>query len=156
MWFGEPLPFPERGSPTGLSASGQQSYKGDLSEYLSVVCGLGSVGFITVRMYVCWYWQDVRYWAQSESFQVDQYKLIPNERSCINEGYIEPTPGGSGIRNFNTANTVHTAEHSSELLLSIRITTAILCNSFHSVWFCFNRENPSETEFKDIVLLFAA
>jgi hypothetical protein len=28
MWFGEPHPFPERGSPTRLSASGQQSYKG--------------------------------------------------------------------------------------------------------------------------------
>jgi len=28
MWFGEPHPFPERGSPTGLSASGQQRYKG--------------------------------------------------------------------------------------------------------------------------------
>ena len=28
MWFGEPHPFPERGSPTILSASGQQSYKG--------------------------------------------------------------------------------------------------------------------------------
>jgi len=28
MWFGEPLPFPERGSPTRLCASGQQSYKG--------------------------------------------------------------------------------------------------------------------------------
>jgi len=27
MWFGEPHPFPERGSPTGLSASGQQSYE---------------------------------------------------------------------------------------------------------------------------------
>ena len=28
MWFGEPHPFPERGSPTRLSASGQQSYEG--------------------------------------------------------------------------------------------------------------------------------
>jgi len=28
MWFGEPHPFPERGSPTGLSATGQQSYEG--------------------------------------------------------------------------------------------------------------------------------
>ena len=28
MWFAEPHPFPERGSPTGLSASGQQSYEG--------------------------------------------------------------------------------------------------------------------------------
>ena len=28
MWFGEAHPFPERGSPTRLSASGQQSYKG--------------------------------------------------------------------------------------------------------------------------------
>jgi len=28
MWFGEPHPFPERGSPTGLSASEQQSYEG--------------------------------------------------------------------------------------------------------------------------------
>ena len=28
MWFGEPHPFPERGSATGLSASGQQSCKG--------------------------------------------------------------------------------------------------------------------------------
>ena len=28
MWFGEPQPFPERGSPTGLSTSGQQSYEG--------------------------------------------------------------------------------------------------------------------------------
>ena len=28
MWFGEPHPFPERGSPTKLSASGQQSYEG--------------------------------------------------------------------------------------------------------------------------------
>ena len=28
MWFGEPHPFPERGSPTGLSTSGQQSYEG--------------------------------------------------------------------------------------------------------------------------------
>jgi len=28
MWIGEPHPFPERGSPTGLSASGQQSYEG--------------------------------------------------------------------------------------------------------------------------------
>jgi len=28
MWFGEPHPFPERGSPTGLSASEQRSYKG--------------------------------------------------------------------------------------------------------------------------------
>ena len=28
MWFGEPHPFPERGSSTGLSASGKQSYEG--------------------------------------------------------------------------------------------------------------------------------
>jgi len=28
MWFGEPHPFSERGSPTGMSASGQQSYEG--------------------------------------------------------------------------------------------------------------------------------
>ena len=28
MWFGEPHPFPERGSPTILSTSGQQRYKG--------------------------------------------------------------------------------------------------------------------------------
>jgi len=28
MWFGEPHPFPEGGSPTRLSASGQQSYEG--------------------------------------------------------------------------------------------------------------------------------
>jgi len=28
MWFSEPHPFPERGSPTRLSTSGQQSYKG--------------------------------------------------------------------------------------------------------------------------------
>ena len=28
MWFGEPHPFPESGSPTILSASGQQRYKG--------------------------------------------------------------------------------------------------------------------------------
>jgi len=28
MWFGEPHPFPERGLPTRLSASGQQSYDG--------------------------------------------------------------------------------------------------------------------------------
>ena len=28
MWFGEPHPFPERGSPTRLSVSGQQNYKG--------------------------------------------------------------------------------------------------------------------------------
>jgi len=28
MWFGEPHPFPERGSPNRLSASGQQNYKG--------------------------------------------------------------------------------------------------------------------------------
>jgi len=28
MWFGEPQPFPERVSPTGLSASGQQRYEG--------------------------------------------------------------------------------------------------------------------------------
>ena len=28
MWFGEPHPFPERGSPTRLSALGQQSYEG--------------------------------------------------------------------------------------------------------------------------------
>jgi len=28
MCFGEPHPFPERGSPTKLSASGQQSYEG--------------------------------------------------------------------------------------------------------------------------------
>jgi len=28
MWFGEPHPFPERESPTRLSASGQQSYEG--------------------------------------------------------------------------------------------------------------------------------
>ena len=28
MWFGEPHPFPERGSPTRLSASGQRSYEG--------------------------------------------------------------------------------------------------------------------------------
>jgi len=28
MWFGEPHPFPERGSPTRLSASGQQRYEG--------------------------------------------------------------------------------------------------------------------------------
>ena len=28
MWFGEPHPFPERGSPTRLGASGQQSYEG--------------------------------------------------------------------------------------------------------------------------------
>ena len=28
MWFGEPHPFPERGSPTRLSASGQQGYEG--------------------------------------------------------------------------------------------------------------------------------
>ena len=28
MWFGEPHPFPERGSPTELSTSGQQSYEG--------------------------------------------------------------------------------------------------------------------------------
>jgi len=28
MWFGEPHPFPERGSPTKLRMSGQQSYKG--------------------------------------------------------------------------------------------------------------------------------
>jgi len=28
MWFGEPHPFPERGSPTRLSASGQESYEG--------------------------------------------------------------------------------------------------------------------------------
>jgi len=28
MWFGESHPFPERGSPTSLSASGQQSYTG--------------------------------------------------------------------------------------------------------------------------------
>jgi len=28
MCFGEPHPFPERGSPTRLSASGKQSYEG--------------------------------------------------------------------------------------------------------------------------------
>jgi hypothetical protein len=28
MWFGEPHPFPQRGSPTTLSASVQQSYEG--------------------------------------------------------------------------------------------------------------------------------
>ena len=28
MWFDEPHPFPERGSPTRLGASGQQSYEG--------------------------------------------------------------------------------------------------------------------------------
>ena len=28
MRFGEPHPFPVSGSPTGLSASGQQSYEG--------------------------------------------------------------------------------------------------------------------------------
>jgi len=28
MWFGEPNPFPERGSPTILSTSGQQRYEG--------------------------------------------------------------------------------------------------------------------------------
>ena len=28
MWFGEPHPFPERGSPTKLSASGEQRYEG--------------------------------------------------------------------------------------------------------------------------------
>jgi len=28
MLFGEPHPFPERGSPTRLSTSGQQSFKG--------------------------------------------------------------------------------------------------------------------------------
>jgi hypothetical protein len=28
MWFGEPHPFPERGSPTLLSTSGQQRYEG--------------------------------------------------------------------------------------------------------------------------------
>jgi hypothetical protein len=27
MWFGEPHPFPERGSPSRLSMSGQPSYK---------------------------------------------------------------------------------------------------------------------------------
>jgi len=28
MWFAEPHPFPEGGSPTRLNASGQQSYEG--------------------------------------------------------------------------------------------------------------------------------
>ena len=36
MWFGESHPFSVRGSPTRLSASGQQSYKG-------WSCGVGSV-----------------------------------------------------------------------------------------------------------------
>ena len=29
MWFGEPHSFPEKGSPTRLSTSGQQVTKGD-------------------------------------------------------------------------------------------------------------------------------
>ena len=33
MWFGEPHPFPERGSPTRLGAWGQQSYEGDRVEH---------------------------------------------------------------------------------------------------------------------------
>ena len=41
MWFGEPHPFPERGSPTGLSASGQQSYEGwSCRIWLSTLCTL--------------------------------------------------------------------------------------------------------------------
>jgi len=35
MLFGEPNPFPERGSPTGLRTSGQQCYKeGDRVAYV--------------------------------------------------------------------------------------------------------------------------
>jgi hypothetical protein len=36
MWFGEPQPFPERGSLTRLSASGQQRYEG----WSCISCGL--------------------------------------------------------------------------------------------------------------------
>jgi len=42
MRFGEPHPFPETGSPTTLSASGQQSYKGRscriYARSLNIIC----------------------------------------------------------------------------------------------------------------------
>ena len=37
MWFGEPHPFPERGSPARLRASGQQSYEGWSCRVLSPI-----------------------------------------------------------------------------------------------------------------------
>ena len=58
MWFGEPHPFPKRGSPTRLSVSGQQSYEGwscrvrnsalrDLPLIKLTVAGcLGTMGFL--------------------------------------------------------------------------------------------------------------
>ena len=46
MWFGEPHPFPERGSPTRLRASGQQSYEGRSCRTL---CKLKSTGHLKLQ-----------------------------------------------------------------------------------------------------------
>ena len=58
MWFGEPRPFPERGSPTRLSTSWQQSYEGwpgrvfiQLLEHNRMgTIKLGTVKFGTIKL----------------------------------------------------------------------------------------------------------
>jgi len=53
MWFGEPHPFPERGSPTRLGESGQQITKGDRVDILFYsIPEIGPDGGVLLTPYV--------------------------------------------------------------------------------------------------------
>ena len=65
MWFGEPLPFPERGSPNRLRASGQQSYEGwscRLSRRNRFLCYItyAFISFCCGRYRICGWYQETR------------------------------------------------------------------------------------------------
>lgn len=50
----------------------------------------------------------------SESLEADQYKLIPNKQSCIDEGYIQRTAGAAQYDiSIQLRNTVRSTERSS-------------------------------------------
>jgi hypothetical protein len=70
MWFGEPHPFPERGSPTILSASGQKRYKGwscrrrtatrcVMTQKSAALFNSGNLMDTEIR-YVCILWQQIK------------------------------------------------------------------------------------------------
>ena len=82
MWLGEPHPFPQRGSPTRLSTSGQQSYKGRSCRlFHGTISSVTSLfPFILILMYLAVGWLKL----QSSLYHTDSLLLhtFSSVRNC--------------------------------------------------------------------------
>jgi len=90
MWFGEPNPFPRRGSPTRLSASGQQSYEGWSCRIWTVFYVSCETEYWRVTMNCC-FMGDIKFTAsyrsptQAELMHRNRYQQRSELAYCPNE-----------------------------------------------------------------------